>query len=164
MAFMLISLASFAQTNNFYVENGKLYWQRVYEQNIDIESMLTNSGKFIDINFANGVISATLKPGKVDVKGRGPMDIPIYIRDGHVTGFVRIQQKEGRYRVTIDQIVFIDMVDSPLGKQGEETSLETYAIKKDGSLRPYFLNTASAIINDSFTDLFVLRNDLGDDW
>ena len=164
MALSLVSMAMFAQTNNFFVENRKIYWQQVYEQDVDIEAMLTNSGKFLDINNANNVISATLKPGSIDTKGRSPMEIPIYIRDGYVTGFVRIQQKEGRYRVTIDQIIFIDMIDSPLGQQGEETSLETYAIKRDGSIRPYFLNTASGIINDAFTDLFMPVDDLGDDW
>lgn len=164
MALLLAQMALHAQTNNFFVENGKIYWQRVYEQDADIEAMLTNSGKFIDINTSNNIISATLKPGKVDIKGRSAMSIPIYIRDGHVTGFVRIQQKEGKYRVTVDQIIFIDMVDSPLGQQGEETALEVYAVKKDGSIRPYFLSTASSIINEAFIDLFMPAADLGDDW
>lgn len=164
MVLLFAQVAMFAQTNNFYVENGKIYWQRVYEQDVDIEAMLINSGKFIDISTANNIISATLKPGKVDTKGRSVMDTPIYIRDGHVTGFVRIQQKEGKYRVTVDQIIFIDMVDSPLGQQGEETALEVYAVKRDGSIRPYFLNTASSIINEAFIDLFMPAADLGDDW
>ena len=153
------------QAQNFKVENGNIYWQKIYEQDVDIKAMLINSGKFTDITQSNGMITARIKPAKVDANGRSAMEIPIYIRDDHMTAFVRIQQKENRYRVTVDQFVFIDMVDSPLGQQGEETSLEAYAIKRDGSLKPYFVNTASVIIDEALTSLFIPTNDLGnDDW
>ena len=166
---LLIFIASFfasvvaMQAQNFKLENGSIFWQRVYEHDADIEAMLVNSGKFTDINISNGIYTAIIKPAKVDINGRSVMEIPIYIRDGYMTGFVKIQQKENRYRVTVDQFVFIDMVDSPLGQQGEETYLEVYALKRDGTLRPYFLNTAAVIIDEALISLFTPSNSLTDD-
>ena len=159
----LFASVTMMQAQNFKVESGKIFWQKVYEQDADIETMLVNSGKFVDINITNGIITARIKPGKVDINGRSLMEIPIYIRDNYMTGFVKIQQKENRYRVTVDQFVFIDMVDSPLGQKGEETYLEVYALKRDGSIKPYFINTAAVIIDEALTSLFTPINDFADD-
>lgn len=153
-----------AQTNNFFVEDGKIYWQKIYELDADIESLLTNSGKFENIKFMDNTFSASIKSARVDPNGRGSMEIPIYIRDKNMVGFVRIQQKESRYRVTVEQIKFIAVADGPFDTQGEETTLELYALKKNGSLGSYFIKTASLILDEYLTSIFLPVKELGDNW
>lgn len=153
-----------AQTNNFFVEDGKIYWQKIYDLDADIESLLTNSGKFENIKFADNTFSATIKSARVDPNGRGAMNIPIYIRDKNMTAFVRIQQKENRYRVTVNQIKFIGVTNSALISEGEETTLETYALKKNGDLMSYFIKTASLILDEYLTSIFMPVKELGDNW
>ena len=154
-----------AQSYNFYSENGCIYWQKIYESDVDLVSFLTNSGKFSEININDGIISTWLMPSRVNLNGRNNAEVPIYISQSNIAGFVRIQQKEGRYRVTIDQIVFFNN-NSSLGEIGEETSFETYALKRDGSFRPIFLSSAAEILDEAFTYTFMpqMGLNLGDDW
>lgn len=161
--FFATSIMALAQTYNFNSNEGKIYWQMVYEADTDIVSMLTNSGKFDQINKATNIVSAYLTPNKVDLNGRRNASVPIYISQSNMSGFVRIQQKDGRYRVTVDQIVFSNN-NSSLGHIGEETPLETYALKRDGSFKPLFLSTAAEILDEALTEIFKPQEDLGDDW
>lgn len=162
LLFMTSMIAS-AQSYHFYSNEGMIYWQMVYEADVDIISMLTNSGKFDQINKAPGIVSAQLTPNKVNLNGRRNGSVPIYISQSNMSGFVRIQQKDGRYRVTVDQIVFSNN-NSSLGQIGEETPLETYALKRDGSFKPIFLSTAAEILDEALTETFRPQEDLGDDW
>ena len=152
-----------AQSFNFHSEEGKIYWQMIYEADVDIVSMLTNSGKFDQVNKATSMISAYLTPNMVDLNGRRNGSVPIYISQSNMSGFIRIQQKDGRYRVTVDQIVFSNN-NSSLGQIGEETPLETYALKRDGSFKPIFINTAAEILDEALTEIFRPQEELGDDW
>lgn len=162
LLFMASMIAS-AQSYNFYSNEGSIYWQMVYKADTDIMTMLVNSGKVEQINNIKGTITARLIPNKVDLKGRRNGVVPIYISQSNISGFVRIQQKDGRYRVTVNQIVFSNN-NSNLGQIGEETPLETYAAKRDGSFKPIFLNSAAEILNDALTDMFKPADNLGDDW
>lgn len=153
-----------AQTHNFYSESYSIYWQKVYEADADIISLLTSSGKFDNINEADGIVSTRLIPRKIDLNGRQPGSVPMYLSLSNMTAFVRIQQKEGRYRVTVDQIVFISNTTTGLSQQGEQTTLETYALKRDGSIKPMFFNSAAAILDEMLTSLFSQSEDLGDNW
>ena len=48
---------------------------------------------------------------------------------------------------------------------GETTSLETYALKRDGTFKPAFFNSDSAAILDEMLNaLFTEQNRLSDDW
>lgn len=160
----MVCATAYSQTNNFYSDNSKVYWQKIYETDTDVSELLINSGRFSDIVEFNGIISARYNPTRVDLNARGLMEVPIYIRDSEITFFVRIQQKEGRYRVTVDQVVFIQALDTQLSRKGEQTALEVYATKRDGSFKNIFLNTAADILDEMLTSLFVNTNTLGDDW
>lgn len=168
LVLLLLLLASVsilhAQSYNFNSEDNKAYWQMVYESDVDIVSLLTNSGKFDQINNVNGTISSRLVPQQVDLNGRRRGEVPMYLTLSNITAFVRIQQKEGRYRVTVDQINFIGNTTAGLSQQGEQTSLETYALKRDGTFKPMFLNSAAPILDEMFTALFSEQNNLDDEW
>ena len=150
------------QAQNFNTEDGKIYWQKVYEKDIDVVSSLTNTGIFTDITDNNGIISAKMQQTAIDLNGRGSMSVPILIRDGNLTCFVRIQSKEGRYRVTVEQF----RIHNKYEKNNEAgIELEFWYIKKqDKSLKPAFTKTAAPILDDMLSDLFSFKNELDDEW
>ena len=155
---------AYSQNCNFHSENGKVYWQKIYETETDISNLMINSGRFSDVVDFNGIISARYVPTRIDLNGRGQMEVPIYIRDSEITFFVRIQQKEGRYRVTVDQVIFIQALDTQLSRKGDQTAIEVYALKRDGSFKGMFLNTAANILDEMLSSLFTDTYSLGDDW
>ena len=156
-----------AQTYNFFAEDHKIYWQKIYETDMDIDicSLLINTGKFENIRDVDGVISAKMLPCEVELNGRSRGMVPMYLLSSNLTSFIRIQKKEGRYRVTVDHFVFIRNVDTSLGSVGETTSLETYALKRDGTFKPGFFNSESAVILDEMLSiLFSEQDNLDKDW
>lgn len=157
-------LASYTMmlAQNFNAEDGKIYWQKVYEKEIDIVSALTNAGIFTDITTTNGVVSARMKQTAIDLNGRSTMSVPILIRDGNMTCFVRIQSKEGRYRVTVEQFKIHNKYEE---NNEVGTELEFWYIKKqDSSLKPAFNKTAAPVLDDMLSDLFAFNDKLDDEW
>lgn len=157
---LLLGINMSAQTNNFISEDGNIYWQKIYESSIDVKSLLTNSGKFSDLNEVNGIISARMIPARIDLNGRSTMEVPIFIRDYDMSCFVRIQQKEGRYRVTADEFKFYDRYE----KDHPGIDLEFWYIKRDGSLKPSFEKTAAPVLNDALMDIFKPKENLDNNW
>ena len=50
---LFLSITMYAQANNFHSEDGKIYWQKIYEKELDVVSALTNAGIFTDITTVN---------------------------------------------------------------------------------------------------------------
>lgn len=159
---LFLSITMYAQANNFHSADGKIYWQKIYEKELDVVSALTNAGIFTDITTVNGVVSARMKQTAIDLNGRSAMSVPILIRDGNMTCFIRIQSKDGRYRVTVEQFKIHDKYE----KDNEAgTELEFWYIKKqDSSLKPTFIKTAAPILDDMLSELFAFNNKLDDEW
>lgn len=163
LLFMASMIAS-AQSNNFYSNGDKIYWQMVYEEDTDIIALLANSGRFEQISEVDGVVYAHMIPGEVDLKGRRRGTTPMFLLH-NMTFFVKIQQKEGRYRVTCDRFVFIQNITTALSEQGETTPLETYALKRDGTFKPgFYTSDAATILDQMLTSLFTEPEEFGDDW
>ena len=158
----VLASVTMMQAQNFNAEDGKIYWQKVYEKNIDIVSSLTNAGIFTDITTTNGIVSARMKQTAIDLNGRSAMNVPILIRDGNLTCFVRIQSKEGRYRVTVEQFKIHNKYEE---NNETGTELEFWYIKKqDSTLKPNFIKTAAPVLDDMLSDLFEFSNKLDDEW
>lgn len=162
-ALLLTNILAIGQSYNFHQKEGDVYWQMIYEADIDIIMMLNMSGNFEQINTFNGITTARIVPRKINLNGRSAPSVPIYLSQSNMTGFVKIQQKDKRYRVTVNQIVFFNN-NSSLGSIDESTPLETYATKRDGTFKPIFLNSAAEILNEALTAMFTPETDLGDDW
>ena len=158
----ILASATMMQAQNFNAEDGKIYWQKVYEKDIDIVSSLTNAGIFTDIISTNGVVSARMKQTAIDLNGRSTMSVPILIRDGNMTCFVRIQSKEGRYRVTAEQFKIHNKYEE---NNQAGTELEFWYIKKqDLSLKPTFRNTAAPILDNMLSKIFTFKDKLDNEW
>jgi hypothetical protein len=160
LAMFLLACTAQAQSNNFVCNDGRLLWQKVYESQADIVSLLTNSGKFTDIKVSDALVSARMTPCRVDLNGRSTMQVPIFIRDYNMSCYVRIQQKEGRYRVTADNFMFYDRYDS----NSSGTELEFWYIRRDKTAKPAFFDITAPILDDMLTPLFQASNDLDNDW
>ena len=150
-----------AQTNNFSVtEDGKLIWQKVYDTEAsydEIYNLIVNNGSFSDILDNDGVITCSVKQTPVDFKSMGYSrgSVAIYVSTYDFTGFATIQVKDGRYRVTVENIVMICNTDG-LSKVGEESTLETWAVR-GGKLTGAFSKTPSDIYNRFLTDKFTMK-------
>jgi hypothetical protein len=160
LAMFLLACTAQAQSNNFVCNDGRLLWQKVYESQADIVSLLTNSGKFTDIKVSDALVSARMTPCRVDLNGRSTMQVPIFIRDYNMSCYVRIQQKEGRYRVTADNFMFSARYDS----NSSGTELEFWYIRRDKTAKPAFFDITAPILDDMLTPLFQASNDLDNDW
>ena len=159
-----------AQVNNFGVsENGKLYWQKVYDVDISREDLLNiiiNDGNFVDINDGD-VITFRVNRGKLDVTeyGYSRGSVPMYVVNYDVSCFVTIQFKEGRYRTTADNIVLVRNLTTRMGREGEEEPVETWAVK-NGKISNGFSKAPSEIYNAFFSNLFLFQKKtyLNDEW
>jgi hypothetical protein len=90
----------------------------------------------------------------VDYRGAGMKRglTSMYLLDGELEGRAVVQIREGRYRVTVDEMVFTGKISSPLSKPGERTKLELYALNGSGRFRSNFWNKGSSPVLDY--DLF----------
>lgn len=169
---LIAAIGSRAQeaTNDFLIIGNHLVWQKIYTSDIteeDIAELLFNSGDFADIGNAGGMITCRIPATPIDFAGAGfKRGVTAgYILLNDLTAFVRIQVKDGRYRVTVDKLELIATSDTVLGASGERISLDYYGIKR-GAFSSSFYKYINPIIGKQLDDLFSFQNDimLDEDW
>lgn len=157
--------------NNFHVEGTDLIWQKVFESPMNFEQLYTKvneSGLLENIEKSENKLTGELKQIDADFKGAGysEMGIPMYIPRSFFTGFVVLELKEGKYRVTIKRIVLTQKYDDPLSKQGQKTSIETYGLKRGKSeMTASFMKSPSIILDYTFKQKFEFKQtETKDNW
>lgn len=142
---LFISYSSFSQTKHsetdFYLENGKVYWQHVYEvPEKNIDDLIKYFQKEVIINIKqdnfqiiDNTISFTIQDDKVNFRKYGgtAMGTVIFIQ-AFFKYLVVIDFKDEKYRVTIKEI----FLDDKLYGMAHFTSgyLEEYITKKKQTL------------------------------
>ena len=82
--------------------------------------------------------------------------VAVYVSNYTMTAHGRLEMKEGRYRVTVDRIVF---------QTGPDTTLETYALNKRMEFKPVFVSmNAAKAIDYELTRLFTIKTAEKEDW
>ena len=162
-------IASGQVVNNFNVQDGTLIWQKIYETNLsteDLNSYFSDSGLFGDLKSTDKAISGEIKLIDADFKGAGykEMTTPIYISRSHFTGFLKIEFKDQKYRVTVKNIKMIQKYSDPLSEKGEIESIETFAVNKKGELKYKFNKAPSKILDYTFLNLFTVKKATDDNW
>ncbi len=170
VASIMLSATLYGQVNNFSVTSeGKVYWQRVYPTDLSHEELLdiiVNDGNFVDVNDGE-VITFRLIRGKVDFKqlGFSRGSLPLYATASDITCFVTIQIKDGRYRITADNILTVENRTDGMFKEGDENPIETWAVKK-GEISNAFSKIPSQLYNGYFSNLFLFQKKsyIDDEW
>ncbi len=162
LTFILIIFDTSAQdtSNNFVAENNFVFWQKVFETDlteIELITLVKESGFLENYQIEENKIYGNLKPIDADFKGAGfsEMVCPMYIARSFFDGFVIIEFKENRYRVTLKNIMLTQKYDDGLSKEGERTTLETFALKNGQNvMKSAFVKNPSFILNFTFSNIF----------
>lgn len=169
------SLGSFAQSqeavNGFLAVDREVVWQKVYETPLsfkEISDEVVNSALYANYVIEENRITGDMRPIDADYKGAGYAyaETPVYISTSSIYGFVTIEYKEGRYRVTLRKIFFAQKFDYMLAEKGERISIETYCSKNsNGELRPAFTKAPSKILDYTFSKRFDFnKKQNSEDW
>ena len=158
--------------SRFSTDGASVMWQNVYQTQLDSAAVvdgLIASGHFDGIILTRDGFTCRIIPHEVDYRGAGMKRglTSMYLLDGELEGRAIVQIREGRYRVTVDEMVFTGKISSPLSKPGERTKLELYALNGSGRFRSNFWNKGSSSVLDY--DLFSMfdvkeKEAQDDDW
>lgn len=164
-AFCLLSASVMKAQNtcgNFSVtDTGNIIWQKIYDTEMSYDDIITtiiNSGSFTDIVETDSAITLRLPRTAVDFKSMGYArgNVPLYVSGTDFSCFVTIQVKDGRYRVTVENIVLIEATSGGLFIEGHEDPLEMFAVKK-GAFAKHFETAPSAIYDQFLSDKFSFK-------
>lgn len=161
-AMTLLTFIAGAQTDFKVTDNG-LVWQKVYQSDLsseDIMNKLYNSGSVSDIGSAEGIITCRIPLTPIDFEGAGFSrgSIPMYLILNDMTAFATIQIKDGRYRVTVENMYLVSNMATALGAAGERTNLAFFAIKR-GQPSKQLQKYIEPIIGRQLDNIFSLKKD-----
>ena len=168
---IIISTSAFAQHNFSITSEQKIIWQKVYDSPVTINEFHTwlfNNGQHNDIAIADNTITCWLNelPIASNQNKYSTMQMSILARDSNAKCFATIQFKEGRYRVTLEQIQFIQAFDSSLSEKGEITYIEGPAINRKGTFNKMVEGNTLVILDALFSNIYEykLSAHLNDEW
>lgn len=159
-----------AQEGPFSVRDGMVVWQTVYQSSLDeagVISALAAKGLVEDFVDMEGGVSCRVRLHSVNWKaaGFGRMEVPMYLVNNQMEAHAIVLFKEGRYRVTVDRIVFQAPSSTSLRERGEVTPLENYAINGKGELKKVFHSmNAAAVIDYDLQKTFEVVAQEDEDW
>jgi hypothetical protein len=150
--------------NNFIIDNSELVWQKVFETSMTFEELkekIKDSGLFEKVEISDNKLSGEIKPFSADFNGAGfsEMSAPIYIARSTLSGFIIIEYKENKYRVTLKKILLTQKYTDPLTNQGETTQLEFFGLKNNMyEMTNYFKKSPSYILDYTLTKKFDFKD------
>lgn len=146
---------------DFRIVNTEIVYQKIFERPSvtleELDSLLKTSVGVSDIKISGGSLSATLTDFVVDYrKFKFPqVSTPPIIQTGRFSGRITAEAKDGRYRITLEQITMkgnIGYKDIP----GPEPMTNYACIKGATAIasdwcRPNLLGVLNQALNDNFT-------------
>lgn len=168
---LLANITVSAQIHNFHLtEDNTIYWQKIIESNLsaeDIYASILHGNDFTDVVYSDDMITCRMENAMINIQamGRDRMTVPIFVSLNNISGLVSIQFKEGRYRATIDKIIFTERPNGGPLYSGESKTIEDVAIKRN-DWRKGFTGIMSEIYDEFFTDIvtFEMNSYLKDEW
>lgn len=154
--------------NGFEIEQGNLVWSQIVTSDMTPEELLSSvmrSSIEVKSKTQSSIIGFFSNLG-ADYKGAGysEMKTPIYVSRYLISGNIAIDIKPGRYRVRLTDIMLEKKYSDALSKQGEKSTLDSYAIKSNGvDFRGMFLKAPADIYNHTFSQEFTFTK-VNDDW
>lgn len=158
-----LSSAQEKDAYNFFTKDGDVIWQKVYPTNLSTKEVfdaIKTSGNLFDITEIDQVLTGNLVERVAEYSSLGYKrgNVPIFVN--HLLGgFVKVEMRDGRYRVTISKLYRINDA-SP----ARERTDFTFYVNKKGELR-LFPETAQIIFNAYFNKMFEMKDTAEDeDW
>ena len=145
---------------SFTIQNKAVVWEKEYKTSLTFEqltSQLRQSGSFTDIQTSGTTLTARIENLEADYKGAGykEMTTPMFIARSFINAFVVIEYGAGSYTVSVKKIMLEQMYSDGLTRQGEKTSIETYALNRDKTdFKPAFKKSPATILDYTFQNLF----------
>jgi hypothetical protein len=156
-SFTTISAQTKQNINNFHFEQSEICWRKVMNTTLSCDEIFTKakeSGLFDRIEKDGNKLMGELKPLNADWIGAGYtfMSAPSSVQSNFISGFVLIEVKDGRYRVTIKKMMVMQKSIDSLNISGSKKYLEEEAMKRgkyEYSLE--FTQKSSAIWDHTFS-------------
>lgn len=170
-AFLLALLALlpglvWAQEDHFKVEDNQMVWQQIFQTDQTAEAVAGYLGGLGDIKD----VRETSTGIAFMIKRSSPIELNKYgFKRGSVAAYAvlklleargTVDFKDGRYRVTVGDVVFVSN-----DANAERTTLETYALSRKGEIKGVFYSMRAAdLLEAYFTDLFMVKVKNNDEW
>lgn len=143
------------------LENGNILWQKIISKGESIDevySFMMRSGNFSDIKKTEKQITANINQFLLNRK-LSKSSGSLYMYTDDITGFVLVEFKEERYRITVKNLTFISNTEiHALGDGvGARTQLERYALNSQGEYRKAYLKRDEGVIDANLNQLFDLQ-------
>lgn len=165
-----IVLYSQKESNSFLIENDKLLWQKIFITEMSFDQLtlaVIESGVLSSINIEENKIVGESKLFEAEYKGAGFSEFgtPMYIARSFFEGYCVIDFKDGRYRVTIRNIMLTQKYSDGLSTLGEKRTIESFAVNigKD-TLKPSFNKKPAIILDYTFNKAFTFSMAEDDEW
>ena len=156
---LFIAIGVKAQTNNFYLDDYKISWQKNYETSktkAEVIQHFENANIFKKHKVINDTIYGKLVPHETDPNKTGVAGVPQIINDTDFKGVVVIIVTDKEY-----QVIFSDIVNIGRGdflKKNEEQALEITFLKRGKSeYTPGFLKKPRRIYDATFNEIFLIK-------
>ena len=147
----------------FSTQDGDVIWQKVYPTNLSTKEVfdaIKTSGNLFDITETDQVLTGNLVERVAEYSSLGYKrgNVPIFVN--HLLGgFVKVEMRDGRYRVTVSKMYRID--DTTPAR--ERTDF-TFYVNRKGELR-FFPETARIIFDANFNKMFEIKDTADEeDW
>lgn len=157
---MFINYNLFGQEDNFYVDNSKIIWQKVFNDSLNIQDLKSD----LNLEFTAD-LRGNLKEFKITGK-----NLPIVFNNEIIASFL-IENREGRYRVTVSNIRIINRGLYDTARLSREDAIEDYYLKKgiffsDNSWTGKGWVVGRKGLDEYFTNLFKpkTKDSLNEDW
>ncbi|MBR5199468.1 MAG: hypothetical protein IKW20_06530 [Bacteroidales bacterium] len=156
---LLVLISPLCKAQEFYIDQEQLTWQMVYHRNVsidDIHKQMAYSGGFQNIVKIDDCIFADIKPVPFKPADYGMKrgSSPTILLNGAIgTIHIRIECKEGRYRVTANNMYITDITSGGFSPMGSVTKLDDLVLA-DGEPNEYFNTVAPVfqkVINSKVT-------------
>lgn len=158
LLFITVGVYAQAQDQNFYLNDGKISWQKAYateKSKEEVYAYFENSELFSVVKLEKNQVVAKLNPHAVDPNITGVAGVPPIVNKTDFAGDVMIEYraKEKDYVVSFMNMVFVGRGDF-LKKKERQAFEEQFVSKSNYKYRPGFLKRPKKVYNTTFTPLF----------
>lgn len=164
LLFVLLNIRLAAQpasvVHHFSAVNKEVSWESTTLSLLDFSALvkaIQSRDLLMHMHVGAHSISGKLKPFAIAYRGAGfnNSNVPAYLLGNLVEGFFMLEFRDGRYRVLLKHIVFVEAVGEDLLADAKRMPLEGLSLQEGGrQFKSDFKTSASSVLNYTFTHFF----------